>query len=51
MGLLAVLLTVLFVALKLTSVVAWCWFAVVSPLVAYVAFLLVVLIVAIWAHS
>jgi hypothetical protein len=36
MGLLAVLLTVLFVGLKLTGVVAWSWFWVVSPVPIYV---------------
>ena len=36
MGLLAVLLTALFVGLKLTGVVAWSWFWVVSPISIYV---------------
>jgi hypothetical protein len=44
MGILAVLLTVLFVALKLTEVIAWSWVWVVSPLwiVAIILFLVLV---------
>lgn len=47
------LLTVLFVALKLTGVIAWSWWWVLSPLWIGLAILLVVLaivaVVAIWA--
>jgi len=37
MFLLGVLLTVLFVALKLTHVIAWSWFLVISPMLAVIA--------------
>jgi hypothetical protein len=46
MKLLAILLTVLFIGLKLTDYVAWSWILVLSPLliwIGYIVFLLFVL--------
>lgn len=41
LGFLAILLTVLFVALKLTGVIAWPWLAVISPFLIYIALAIV----------
>lgn len=48
MGYLAVLLTVLFVALKLTGFIAWSWLWVLSP-IAFIAILFVIAFTAVVA--
>lgn len=45
------LLTILFVALKLTEVVAWSWWLVLSPMIAGFVLSIIAILVIVWAQS